>query len=103
MRPAEQGQRSAAYAAYGDALRQAGAFVGAYRPQPSAAAKTVRLAGGAPQVQDGPHAATKEQLSGVYIVEAPDLDAALAWAARNPAAGYGLVEVRPLWGPPGRG
>lgn len=61
-----------------------GAFVGAYRPQPSAAAKTVRIADGTPQVLDGPYATTKEQLSGVYIVDVRDLDAALSWAARNP-------------------
>jgi hypothetical protein len=45
-------------------------------------------------------AATKEQLSGVYVVDVPDLDAALSWAARNPAVAYGAVEVRPLGGPP---
>ena len=94
----EQGRRIAAYAAYGEALRKAGAFVGAFRPQPSFAAKTVRVSDGQTQVLDGPLAATKEQLSGVYVVDVPDLDAALSWAARNPAAGYGVVEVRPLTG-----
>src|SRR5919197_169970 len=83
----EQAQRIVAYGTYGDELRKAGAFVGAFRPQPSFAAKTVRVADGRTQVLDGPLAATKEQLSGVYVVDVPDFDAALSWAARNPAAG----------------
>jgi hypothetical protein len=97
---AEQDQRIAAYPAYVQALKQAGALVGNYRPQPSFAAKTVRTANGETRVSDGPHAATKEQLGGVYIIDVPDLDAALSWAARNPAADYGVVEVRPIWEPP---
>jgi hypothetical protein len=48
-------------------------------------------------VVDGPYADTKEQLGGYYMIEAPDMDAALSWAARCPAAGNGTVEVRPLW------
>ncbi len=94
---AEQGREMAAFGAYGSALAEAGALIGNYRPQPSTAAKTVRVVDGQTRVQDGPHADTKEQLGGIYIIEAPDLDAALAWAARAPAARYGAVEVRPLW------
>jgi hypothetical protein len=63
--------------------------------QPGAAA-TLRLRDGQRLVQDGPYADTKEQLGGFYLIEAPDLDAALAWAARNPAAATGAVEVRPV-------
>ncbi len=94
----EQGREMAAFGAYGEELRAAGALVGNYRPQPSAAAKTVRVVDGQPQMLDGPHADTKEQLGGIYIIDVPDLDAALSWAARAPAARYGVVEVRPLWG-----
>ncbi len=94
---AEQGEKMAAYGDYAAALMKADAFIGAYRPQPSAAAKTVRVADGQTQVQDGPLADTKEQMSGLYIIDAPDLDTALDWAAKNPAAGYGVVEVRPVW------
>jgi hypothetical protein len=47
-------------------------------------------------IQDGPYAASKEHLGGYYIVEVPDLDTALDWAARNPAAQFGAVEVRPV-------
>lgn len=96
---AEQDGMIAAYAVYGGELRKAGALVGAYRPQPSSSAKTVRVTDGAPTVLDGPHADTPEQLSGVYIIDVPDLDAALSWAMRNPAASYGFVEVRPVWDP----
>jgi hypothetical protein len=47
-------------------------------------------------VQDGPYAASKEQFGGDYIIDAPDLDTALHWAALNPAAARGAVEVRPV-------
>ncbi len=64
------------------------------RTDPGAA----RVANGKSQVLDGPYADSKEQLGGYYIIDVPDLDAALSWAARCPAASHGLVEVRPLWG-----
>ena len=93
---AEQEQRIAPFATYGAELKKAGAFVGAYRPQPSSAAKTVRTIDGKTQVLDGPRSDAIEQLSGVYIIDVPDLDTALSWAERLPAASYGLVEVRPI-------
>jgi hypothetical protein len=99
MTPAEQEAGGAAYTAYTEALRQAGVLVGANRLQPTGAATTVRLLdGGAPQVLDGPYADSKEQLAGYYLIEAPDLDAALGWAARCPTASHGVVELRPVWG-----
>jgi hypothetical protein len=58
---------------------------------------TVRVVEGRTQVLDGPYAETKEQLVGFHIIEAPDLDAAISWAARSPTALHGIVEVRPLW------
>ena len=94
---AEQEQGSAACGEYGKALAEAGALIGNYRPQPSSAAKTVRMINGKSEVLKGPHADKKEQLGGVYIIDVPDLDAALSWAARNPAAEYGVVEVRAVW------
>jgi hypothetical protein len=48
-------------------------------------------------VLNGPFAETKEQLAGYYLIDAPDLDAALSWAARCPATQYGAIEVRPVW------
>ncbi|HET7065693.1 MAG TPA: YciI family protein, partial [Rudaea sp.] len=46
---------------------------------------------------DGPYADSKEQLGGYYLIDAPDLDAAIAWANRCPGAGHGTIEVRPVW------
>ena len=100
LTPAEQERGVAAYMAYTEALRKSGAFKGSNRLQPSSAATTVRQSGGKTQVLDGPYADSKEQLGGYYLIEAPDLDAAIAWAARCPAAGHGVVEVRPLWAAP---
>jgi len=57
----------------------------------------VRVADGKTQVLDGPYAETKEQLAGYYLIDVPDLDAALSWAARCPGASVGSIEVRPIW------
>ncbi len=95
---AEQEQGIAAYAAYTEALTKAGALKGSNRLGASSAATTVRLASGKPQVLDGPYADSKEQLGGYFIIDVADLDAAISWAARCPAAGHGVVEVRPIWG-----
>ena len=86
----------AAWRAYHQALVEAGAYVGGCPLRPAEIATTVRVKDGKHHVQDGPYADTKEQLGGVVILELPSLDAALAWAARCPAAAYGAVEVRPL-------
>ncbi|HZZ36129.1 MAG TPA: YciI family protein [Caulobacteraceae bacterium] len=94
---AEQEQGMAAYMAYTEALSKAGVLKDSGRLGPSASATTVRLADGKPQVLDGPYADSKEQFGGYFVIEAPDLDAAIAWAARCPAAGHGAVEVRPYW------
>jgi hypothetical protein len=97
LTPAEQEQGMAAYSAYTEALKKAGVLVGSNRLQGSSAATTVRLANGKSQVLDGPYADSKEQLGGYYLIKVADLDAALSWAARCPAAGHGVVEVRPVW------
>jgi hypothetical protein len=94
---AQQEQGAAAYTAYTQALKKAGALVGANRLQPTTVATTVREAKGKTQVLDGPYAESKEQLGGYYLIDVPDLDAALSWAARCPAANHGVVEVRPIW------
>lgn len=94
---AEQEQGAAAYMAYSEALKKAGALAGMNRLQGSSAATTVRVANGKSQVLDGPYADSKEQLGGYFIIDVPDLDAALSWAARCPATGHGVVEVRPIW------
>jgi hypothetical protein len=94
---AEQEQGVAAYTAYTEALTKAGVLKGTNRLQPSSSATTVRTANGKTQVLDGPYVDSKEQLGGYYLIDVPDLDAALSWAARCPAVGHGVVEVRPLW------
>jgi len=84
-----------AYRAYTKALADAGIMVGGAGLQPPAAATTVRQRDAKRQVQDGPYAETKEQLGGFYVINVPDLDTALEWAARCPGAAGGAVEVRP--------
>jgi hypothetical protein len=86
----------ALWGAYTSALIEAGVLVGGNALQPAHTATTVRVRGDARDVEDGPYAASKEQLGGYYVIEVPDLDAALLWAARNPAAAMGAVEVRPV-------
>jgi hypothetical protein len=87
----------AAYGAYTEAVTKAGILAGSNRLQRTTAASTVRVANGKTQVLDGPYAETKEQLAGYYMIDVPDLDAALSWAARCPGASHGAVEVRPIW------
>lgn len=88
---------SAPYLAYTEALQKAGVLLGANRLQPTANATSVRLADGQTKVLNGPYAETREQLAGYYMIDVPDLDAALAWAARCPGAAHGTMEVRPIW------
>ncbi len=75
-------------------LQTAGVFVDTDWLQPAMTATSVSLKTGSKQIQDGPFAETKETLGGYFVVDVPDLDAALAWAAKCPAAHYGTVEVR---------
>jgi len=89
-----------AFRAFTEALVAAGVMVTADRLQPVANATTLRSSGGAMQLHDGPFAETKEQLGGYYLIEAPDLDAALEWAKKCPGALYGAVEVRPVFAMP---
>lgn len=95
--PDEQEKMSAPYMAYNEALIKAGAMVSGERLRPANAATVVRVREDKTEVLDGPFADTKEQLGGFYIIEAPDLDAAIGWAARCPSASFGTVEVRPIW------
>lgn len=85
-----------AWRAYYQALVESGAYVGGTPLHMPETATTIRQRDGKHLIQDGPYADTKEQLGGFILIEAPSLDAALAWAARCPAATMGAVEVRPL-------
>jgi hypothetical protein len=79
-----------------EAMTQAGVLKSSNGLHSTSAATTVRVTDGKPQVLDGPYADTKEQLGGFHIIEAPNLDAAISWAARSPTAIHGVVEVRPV-------
>jgi len=87
-----------AWQAYAAALKNSGHHVSGSGLEAPSTGTTVRLRGGERTVQDGPYADTKEQLGGFFIIDVPDLDVALDWAARCPAAADGVVEVRPVLG-----
>lgn len=86
----------AAFAKYADDLSAAGVLVGANVLDVAATSTTVTARNGSPEIQDGPFADTKEKLGGIFVIEVPDLDAALTWARRNPANDWGSVEIRPV-------
>lgn len=81
--------------AYEAALTKAGAFVATAPLQPTTTARTIHLDDGELKVHDGPYADTREQFGGYYIIDCPDMDAAIAWAAQCPAATWGRIEIRP--------
>jgi hypothetical protein len=96
--PAEMAAEHAKWSQYAQDLKDAGLFRdtnGLGRPD---VATTVRVREGERLITDGPFAETKEYLAGYFLIEAPDLDVALDWAARIPSATYGSVEIRPMWG-----
>jgi hypothetical protein len=97
MTPAEQQQGMAAYQSFAEALAKAGAMKDSGRLQPSTTATRVTNTDGKARVLDGPYADTKEQLGGYFLIDVPNLDDAIKWAARCPAANHGIVEVRPIW------
>ncbi|MEM1377085.1 MAG: YciI family protein [Pseudomonadota bacterium] len=75
-------------------LKEAGVLVDTDWLQPSPTATTITMNDGKKKIQDGPYADTKEQLGGTFVIDVPDLDAALAWAEKCPSVHYGLIEVR---------
>ena len=97
MPPAEIGAIMQAYGAYTEALTQAGVLRAGERLRPTPDATSVRVRNGKSEVLNGPYADTQEQLGGYYVIDVPDLDAALQWAARCPTSTYGTIEVRPIW------
>jgi hypothetical protein len=97
MTPEQQQQGTAAYTAYTEALKAAKVLVNSNRLRPSATATTLRTTNGKTQVLDGPFAESKEQLAGYYLIDVPNLDAAMQWAGRCPTVHHGIVEVRAIW------
>src|SRR5947208_169002 len=93
---AERRQIYAEYGQFSQQIKASGNHVGGSQLQPTSAATSVRVRNGKRLVTDGPFAETREQLGGYYLVEAKDLDEAIAIAARIPSARMGTIEVRPL-------
>ena len=85
----------AAFQRYAKSLQDAGVLLSAEILDTVASATSVSVRQGTLQVQDGPFADTKEAFAGMFVLDLPDLDAALAWAERCPAAQWGTIEVRP--------
>jgi hypothetical protein len=97
MGAAEAQKMMEEYGAFTQSIIQSGNFKAGDRLQPATTATTVRVREGKTLTTDGPFAETREQLGGYYLIEAKDLDAALAIAARIPGARHGSIEVRPIW------
>lgn len=96
MTPTDRQKMSAEYGAYTQSIVQSGHFKAGDGLQPTTTATTVRVRDGKTLTTDGPFAETREQLGGYYLVEAKDLDTAIALAARVPHAKEGSIEVRPV-------
>ena len=84
------------YMAYTESIKASGHYLGGNALQPVATATSVRVRNGKMSATDGPFAETKEQLGGYYLIEAKDLNEAIAVASRIPSAKIGTVEVRPI-------
>ena len=96
MPPEKMKEMYAAYGTFTSELIAGGAMKGGSELAPVSNATTVRVRGGKTTMTDGPFAETKEQLGGYYIIDVPDLDAAVRWAAKIPSAANGSIEIRPL-------
>lgn len=93
---AEQQAVMGRYMTYTEELQKAGVMKAGDALLPTSSATSVRVRSGETITTDGPFAETKEQLGGYYIIDVPNLDEALKWAAKLPGAEYGTVEVRPV-------
>ena len=97
MPESDRATMMAAYGAFTQSIVQSGNFKAGDRLRPVSTATTVRVRNGKTMTTDGPFAETREQLGGYYLVEAANLDAAIAIAAHIPGAKHGSIEVRPVW------
>ncbi|MBL8522539.1 MAG: YciI family protein [Betaproteobacteria bacterium] len=95
MTEAEIGKVMEAYNAYTNELAASGALRGGSELAPISTATTVRVRNGKTLTTDGPFAETKEQLGGYYLIDVPNLDEAIKWAAKIPSALNGSIEIRP--------
>lgn len=85
------------YQEFTQSIRESGVYKGGNALQPVTTATSVRVRDGKTLLTDGPFAETTEQLGGYYLVDAANLDDAIAIAARIPGARFGTIEVRPVW------
>lgn len=90
----------AAHTAFGGQMAQAGVMRGGAGLKSVSTATTVRVTPEGRTVHDGPFAETREQLGGLYMIDVPDLDAAIEWARKLPIAGRGSIEIRPMLSAP---
>ncbi len=93
----EMGKSTAEYKAFQDSLEKSGQLILGQGLQSIRTATTVRVRDGKTLITDGPFAETKEQLGGIFLIEARDLNEAIQVAARIPSARLGSIEVRPVW------
>lgn len=84
------------YFSFTELLKAKGVFIAGDGLQGIDAATSVRVKAGKVETMDGPFAETKEHLGGYYLMEVPDLDTAIQYAAMIPSAAYGTVELRPV-------
>jgi hypothetical protein len=96
MAPADLGKLMGEYRDFSKSITESGHFIAGEQLGPTSAATSVRVRDGKRMVTDGPFAETREQLGGYYLIEAKDLDEAIAIAARVPSARAGTIEVRPV-------
>jgi len=92
----EQGQIYNEYMTLTEEFAKSGKMKGCEPLDPTSTATTIRVRNGKVSTQDGPFAETKEQLGGIYVIDARDLDEAIAWAAKIPGARTGSIEIRPV-------
>jgi hypothetical protein len=84
-----------AYEALHKEVNEAGVFISGEGLEPSSAATTLKVRGGETVLTDGPFAETREQIGGFYLLDCRDLDEAVEWAKKIPAAYDGSIEIRP--------
>jgi len=96
MTPADHAAMYGEFGRFNQSIQDSKNYIAGHQLQDVATATTVRVRDGKRMVTDGPFAETREQLGGYYLIQAKDLDEALAIAERIPSARWGSVEVRPL-------
>jgi hypothetical protein len=97
LSPDARTQLSGDYRVFTESIVRGGQFKGGERLKPVASATSVRVRDGKLLTTDGPFAETREQLGGYYLIDARNLDEAIAIAGRIPGAKTGCIEVRPIW------